>query len=108
VSIVNLRLRVKKALNTSPQRRAAAAGRYIQGQTSVADLLQASSCQCFLMGPIPSPSDHKKNLKKGQKFRAHLRYSKARRLAEKQQIEALEHAASQFVRRTFAVLCYHH
>ncbi|KAI0283637.1 hypothetical protein BGY98DRAFT_951104 [Russula aff. rugulosa BPL654] len=48
------------------------------------------------MGPIPGPSGQKKKSRNGSKSRAPLRTSKARRLAEKQQIEALEQAALQF------------
>ena len=52
------------------------------------------------MGPIPAPgpSNQKKKLKKKSKSYDLLRSSKAKRLAEKQQIEALETAAHQFVR----------
>jgi hypothetical protein len=55
------------------------------------------------MGPIPGPSGQKKKPKNGSKSRAPHRSSKARRLAEKQQIDALEQAALQFVRDTFTV-----
>ncbi|KAI0302536.1 DEAD-domain-containing protein [Russula brevipes] len=48
------------------------------------------------MGPIPGPSSQKKKSRNGSKSRTPLRSSKARRLAEKQQIEALEQTALQF------------
>ena len=52
------------------------------------------------MGPIPAPgpSSLKKKSKKKLKSHASLRSSKAKRLVEKQQVEALETAACQFVR----------
>ncbi|KAI0000434.1 P-loop containing nucleoside triphosphate hydrolase protein [Russula vinacea] len=48
------------------------------------------------MGPTPGPSIQKKKSKNVPKSRDPLRSSRARRLAEKQQIEALEQAALQF------------
>ncbi|KAH9045118.1 DEAD-domain-containing protein [Lactarius hengduanensis] len=50
------------------------------------------------MGPTPAlgPSHRKKRSKKKSKLNAPLRSSKAKRLAEKQQIEALETATHQF------------
>src|SRR5216683_5989066 len=54
------------------------------------------------MGPVSAPPKQKKKSRNGSKPRTPLRFSRARRLAEKQQIEALEHAALQFVRSAFS------
>ncbi|KAH9994966.1 hypothetical protein BJV74DRAFT_830772 [Russula compacta] len=48
------------------------------------------------MGPISGPSNQNKKSKHGSKSRNLIRSSRMRRLAEKQQIEALEQAALQF------------
>jgi len=53
------------------------------------------------MGPVSTPPKQKKKSRNGSKPRTPLRFSRARRLAEKQQIEALEQAALQFVRSAF-------
>jgi hypothetical protein len=59
------------------------------------------------MGPLSGRHEHqKKKSKNGSKLRAYIQSSKTRRLEEKRQIETLEQAASQFVRRTFALIIY--
>jgi len=59
------------------------------------------------MGPTLSPQKQKKKSRNVSKSRTPFQSSRARRLAEKQQIEALEQAALQFVRGTFTDLYFY-
>jgi len=59
------------------------------------------------MGPTLGPQKQKKKSRNGSESRFSLRSSRARRLAEKQQIEALEQAALQFVRGAFTGLYFY-
>ena len=60
------------------------------------------------MGPVSGHPKQKKKSRNGSKYRAPLRSSKLRRLAEKQQTEALEQATLQFVRGAFASIRFYH